>query len=87
MERTPDQHILDDELLIIRHSGEIPEVALQGSIFFLTSDPQGPATGTAHVIRGGSWGSLPHSCRSSYRIAAKVERSWWIGVRVVIDFN
>ena len=42
MERTPDQHILDDELLIIRHSGEIPEVALQGSIFFLTSDPQGP---------------------------------------------
>ena len=42
MERTPDQHILDDELLIIRHSGEIPEVALQGSIFFMTSDPQGP---------------------------------------------
>ena len=42
MKRTPDQHILDDELLIIRHSGEIPEVALQGSIFFLTSDPQGP---------------------------------------------
>jgi hypothetical protein len=42
MERTPDQHILDDELLIIRHSGEIPEVALQGSIFFLTGDPQGP---------------------------------------------
>jgi hypothetical protein len=42
MAKTPDQHIIDDELLIIRHSGEIPEVALQGSIFFLTSDPQGP---------------------------------------------
>jgi len=37
-----DQHIIDDELLIIRHSGEIPEVALYGSIFFLTRDPQGP---------------------------------------------
>ncbi len=42
MKRTSDQHIIEDELLIIRHSGEIPEVALQGSIFFLTSDPQGP---------------------------------------------
>ena len=42
MEQIPEKHILDDELLIIRHSGEIPEIALHGSIFFLTSDPQGP---------------------------------------------
>ena len=42
MERAPDQTILEDELLIIRHSGEIPEVALHGSIFFLTRDPEGP---------------------------------------------
>ncbi len=34
-------HLLD-ELLIVRHSGEIPEVALHGSIFFLTGDPDGP---------------------------------------------
>lgn len=31
-----------DELLIVRHSGEIPEVALHGAIFFLTHDPHGP---------------------------------------------
>ena len=31
-----------DELLIVRHSGEIPEVALHGSIFFLSRDPDGP---------------------------------------------
>jgi hypothetical protein len=33
---------LSDELLIVRHSGEIPEVALHGSIFFLSRDPAGP---------------------------------------------
>jgi hypothetical protein len=32
---------LADELLIVRHSGEIPEVALHGSIFFLTREPNG----------------------------------------------
>ncbi|MEN8142923.1 MAG: hypothetical protein ABFQ82_04930 [Thermodesulfobacteriota bacterium] len=31
-----------DELLIVRHSGEIPEVALHGSLFFLSCDPEGP---------------------------------------------
>jgi len=34
---------LADELLIVRHSGEIPEVALHGSLYFLTSAPEGPA--------------------------------------------
>ncbi len=33
---------LVDELLIVRDSGEIPEVALHGSIFFLSHDPDGP---------------------------------------------
>jgi hypothetical protein len=33
---------LADELLIVRHSGEIPEVALHGSIYYLTQDPNGP---------------------------------------------
>lgn len=36
-----NQH-LHDELLIVRDSGEIPEVALHGSIFFLSHDPDGP---------------------------------------------
>lgn len=33
---------LTDELLMVRDSGEIPEVALHGSIFFLSRDPDGP---------------------------------------------
>ena len=35
--------LLADELLIVRHSGEIPEVALHSSIYYLTQDPDGPA--------------------------------------------
>jgi hypothetical protein len=38
-----DNPHLTDELLIVRHSGEIPEVALHGSLYFLTRDPDGPA--------------------------------------------
>jgi len=34
--------LLADELLIVRHSGEIPEVALHGSIYYLTQDADGP---------------------------------------------
>ncbi len=34
--------LLADELLIVRHSGEIPEVALHSSIYYLTQDPDGP---------------------------------------------
>jgi len=34
--------LLDEECLIIRTSGEIPEVAFYGSIYYLTSDPAGP---------------------------------------------
>lgn len=38
-----DNTRLADELLIVRHSGEIPEVALHGSLYFLTCAPDGPA--------------------------------------------
>ena len=31
-----------DEMLIVRDSGEIPEVALHGSIHYLCHDPEGP---------------------------------------------
>ena len=31
-------------------------------------NPQGPESGTFHVLRGGSWGSNPYSVRSTYRI-------------------
>lgn len=39
----PDNSHLADELLIVRHSGEIPEVALHGSLHYLTCAPDGPA--------------------------------------------
>lgn len=38
-----DNPYLADELLIVRHSGEIPEVALHGSLYYLTCAPDGPA--------------------------------------------
>ena len=39
----PDREtLLADEELIIRTSGEIPEVAYQGTLFYLTEDPDGP---------------------------------------------
>jgi len=36
-----DYH-LDEERLIVRQSGEIPEVAFHGSLYYLTDDPEGP---------------------------------------------
>jgi formylglycine-generating enzyme required for sulfatase activity len=30
-------------------------------------DPRGPATGTSHVVRSGSWGTLGIHCRSAFR--------------------
>ncbi len=34
--------ILVDEVLIVRNSGEIPEIALHGSLYYLTKDEDGP---------------------------------------------
>ncbi|NIA04628.1 MAG: hypothetical protein GWP11_01505 [Proteobacteria bacterium] len=34
--------ILADEVLIVRNSGEIPEIALYGSLYYLTEDEDGP---------------------------------------------
>lgn len=33
---------LDEEIIIIRNSGEIPEVALHGALYYLSEDPGGP---------------------------------------------
>ena len=42
MEERTREEILEDELLIVRHSGEIPEIAYQATLHYLTDDPEGP---------------------------------------------
>ena len=34
--------ILEDEWLVVRHSGEIPEIALHSALYYLGQDPEGP---------------------------------------------
>lgn len=34
--------LLSEEMIIVRNSGEIPEVAYHGSLYYLTADPEGP---------------------------------------------
>lgn len=34
--------ILEEEMLMVRHSGEIPEVALHASLYYLQEDEEGP---------------------------------------------
>ncbi len=36
------QALIEDEWLIVRHSGEIPEIALSSVLYYLTEDPEGP---------------------------------------------
>jgi len=39
----PDtESLLAEERLIVRHSGEIPEIAFHGSLYYLCEDPAGP---------------------------------------------
>lgn len=34
--------LLEEEYLIVRHSGEIPEIALYSTLYYLSEDPEGP---------------------------------------------
>jgi hypothetical protein len=36
------EDLLEEECIILRNSGEIPEIALQTSLFYLTEDKEGP---------------------------------------------
>lgn len=36
------QNYLEDEWFVVRHSGEMPEVAYQSALYFLTRDLEGP---------------------------------------------
>ena len=51
-------------------------------------DPQGPSTGSNHILRGGSWGSSAYRCRSSFRVAERpTSRSDMFGFRVVLKVD
>ncbi|MBU2537839.1 MAG: hypothetical protein KKH22_05330 [Proteobacteria bacterium] len=39
---TDPESLLAEEILIVRHSGEIPEIAFHGSLYYLCEDPDGP---------------------------------------------
>jgi formylglycine-generating enzyme required for sulfatase activity len=63
-----------------------------GEDYYVSSpsmDPPGPSSGTAHVMRGGSWGSNPRCCRSAYRVSyPPASKSIGVGFRVVsLDFQ
>ena len=48
-------------------------------------DPQGPATGSSRVIRGGYWNSRARNCRSAFRnLYSPDNRNSYIGFRVLL---
>jgi formylglycine-generating enzyme required for sulfatase activity len=48
-------------------------------------DPQGPATGSERVIRGGDWDGHAGNCRSAYRFSYDPDSGiTFIGFRVVL---
>ncbi|HWW03553.1 MAG TPA: formylglycine-generating enzyme family protein [Candidatus Acidoferrum sp.] len=48
-------------------------------------DPQGPATGSDRIIRGGHWGDFANYCRSAWRVVDSPDyRAYGIGFRVVL---
>jgi hypothetical protein len=42
MNRKERESILEEEMIILRNSGEIPEIALHGSLYYLEEDEEGP---------------------------------------------
>jgi formylglycine-generating enzyme required for sulfatase activity len=51
-----------------------------------SSDPMGPSSGSARVLRGGSWYNLAWGCRSAYRInITPDDRDGIIGFRLALS--
>jgi len=49
------------------------------------TDPQGPASGTYRVWRGGSWYQIGRYCRAAYRLSHFPDYSYnGLGFRVVL---
>jgi hypothetical protein len=42
MERKEKDRYIAEEVYLVQHGGEIPEVAYHGSLYYLTDDPDGP---------------------------------------------
>jgi len=50
------------------------------------TDPQGPDSGSARVLRGGGWYFIPRHCRSAFRLGDSPDlRNLLIGFRVAVD--
>lgn len=54
--------ILEEEWLIVRHSGEIPEVALHSTFDYLCNDPEGPGM----VLQGEELAMLQDAVKERY---------------------
>jgi formylglycine-generating enzyme required for sulfatase activity len=49
------------------------------------TDPKGPATGSSHVLRGGSWGDTPDYKRTANRFSTFPEDfDYYVGFRCVL---
>ena len=42
MERKEKDRYIAEEVYLVQHGGEIPEVAYHASLYYLTEDPDGP---------------------------------------------
>jgi formylglycine-generating enzyme required for sulfatase activity len=52
----------------------------------MVTDPTGPASGSARVLRGGSWYYTAEDCRSAYRIGyIPSSRDYYRGFRVSLS--
>ena len=57
------EDILEEELLLVRHSGEIPEVALHASLHYLCTDTEGPGL----ILSDEELTGLQHAALARYR--------------------
>ncbi len=48
VELTERESVIEDEVLIVETSGEMPEVAYHGSLYYLCHDPEGPGLSLGH---------------------------------------